>query len=151
VSGLLRDEARRNAMSENAYKLGRIMVWSNTAARYMRSFELARRRGRRRPANRLPRENSAMWPHESPGLNPDHLCHVTDSTGIFRHANFTVPNPLERYWTGDNARAFLCAFDARKQPTAMMQRISEFVHEVGASAAGSHTEMQQDRFGKKGM
>jgi len=45
VSGLLRDEARRNAMSENAYKLGRIMVWSNTAARYMRSFELARRRG----------------------------------------------------------------------------------------------------------
>jgi hypothetical protein len=92
-----------------------------------------------------------MWPHESPGLNRDHLCHVTDSTGIFRHANFTAPNPLERYWTGDNARALLCAFDARKQPTAMMQRISEFVHGVGASAAGSHTEMQQDRFGKKGM
>jgi hypothetical protein len=42
-----------------------------------------------------------MWPHESPRLNPDHLCHVTDSTGIFRHANFTAPNPLERYWTGD--------------------------------------------------
>jgi glycosyltransferase involved in cell wall biosynthesis len=45
VTGLLRDEARRNAMSENAHKLGRTMVWSNTAARYMRSFELARRRG----------------------------------------------------------------------------------------------------------
>ena len=29
VSGLLRDEARRNAMSDNAYKLGRTMVWSN--------------------------------------------------------------------------------------------------------------------------
>ena len=31
VSGLLRDRTRRNAMSENAYRLGRSMVWSNTA------------------------------------------------------------------------------------------------------------------------
>jgi glycosyltransferase involved in cell wall biosynthesis len=43
VSGLLRDGTRRNAMSANAYKLGRTMVWSNTAGLYMRSFELARR------------------------------------------------------------------------------------------------------------
>jgi glycosyltransferase involved in cell wall biosynthesis len=42
VRGLLRDRTRRNAMSENAYKLGRTMVWSNTAGQYMRSFELAR-------------------------------------------------------------------------------------------------------------
>jgi glycosyltransferase involved in cell wall biosynthesis len=45
VKGLLRDEPRRNAMSDNAYKLGRKMVWSNTAGLYARSFELARRRG----------------------------------------------------------------------------------------------------------
>ena len=44
VKGLLRDETRRNAMSDNAYKLGRKMVWSNTAGLYMSSFELARRR-----------------------------------------------------------------------------------------------------------
>jgi glycosyltransferase involved in cell wall biosynthesis len=44
VSGLLRDETRRNAMSANAYKLGRAMVWSNTAGLYMNSFELARRK-----------------------------------------------------------------------------------------------------------
>jgi len=43
VSGLLRDRRRRNAMSENAYKLGRAMVWSNTAGLYMRSFELTQR------------------------------------------------------------------------------------------------------------
>jgi glycosyltransferase involved in cell wall biosynthesis len=45
VSGLLRDGARRKAMSDNAYKLGRTMVWSETAGRYMRSFEMARRPG----------------------------------------------------------------------------------------------------------
>jgi glycosyltransferase involved in cell wall biosynthesis len=43
VTGLLRDGARRHAMSDNAYKMGRTMVWSNTAGRYVRSFELARR------------------------------------------------------------------------------------------------------------
>jgi len=45
VSGLLRDETRRKAMSNNAYKLGRKHVWSNSARLYMRSFELARQQG----------------------------------------------------------------------------------------------------------
>ena len=49
VTGLLRDRTRHNTMSENAHELGREMVWSNTAARYMRSFELARRRGAAAP------------------------------------------------------------------------------------------------------
>jgi glycosyltransferase involved in cell wall biosynthesis len=43
VSGLLRDETRRNAMSDNAYRLGREMVWSNIAGLYMRSFNVAQR------------------------------------------------------------------------------------------------------------
>jgi glycosyltransferase involved in cell wall biosynthesis len=43
VNGLLRDETRRNTMSDNAYRLGRKMVWSNTAGLYVNSFELARR------------------------------------------------------------------------------------------------------------
>jgi len=43
ASGLLRDGTRRHAMSDNAYKMGRTMVWSKTAGLYMRSFELARR------------------------------------------------------------------------------------------------------------
>jgi len=60
-------------MSANAYKLGREMVWSNTAGLYMRCFELTRRKGRRRPANRLPQDRSAMRLHESPEPNPDHL------------------------------------------------------------------------------
>ncbi len=41
LSGLLRDEARRKAMSDNAYKLGRTMVWSNTARYYIGSFKMA--------------------------------------------------------------------------------------------------------------
>jgi len=41
LSKLLRDEARRKAMSANAYNLGRTMVWSNSARYYIGSFEMA--------------------------------------------------------------------------------------------------------------
>ena len=38
-----------------------------------------------------------------------HLSRMTDSTGIFQHAIFTVPNFSEGYCTDDNARAFILA------------------------------------------
>lgn len=59
VIALLCDGARRNAMSRNAYKLGREMVWSNTAGLYMRSFELARQQRQRHTAKPLQRARSA--------------------------------------------------------------------------------------------
>ena len=37
----------------------------------------------------------------------DHLARMTDSTGIFQHAIFSVPNFSEGYCTDDNARAFI--------------------------------------------
>ena len=43
ASGLLRDATRRNSMSDKAYKMGREMVWSHTAGRYMGAFERAGR------------------------------------------------------------------------------------------------------------
>jgi glycosyltransferase involved in cell wall biosynthesis len=41
VAGLLRDSARRLAISKNAYTMGREMVWNNVASLYMSSFEQA--------------------------------------------------------------------------------------------------------------
>ena len=49
VSGLLRDGTRRKAMSDRAYKLGRAMVWSNTAGLYMGSFQAAQQQGAAAP------------------------------------------------------------------------------------------------------
>jgi glycosyltransferase involved in cell wall biosynthesis len=66
LSGILCDETRRKAMSDNAYKLGRTMVWSNTARFYMNSFEMARReRTAAVCAYVAPRELSRQ-PHEAP-------------------------------------------------------------------------------------
>ncbi len=109
VSGLLRDGARRKAMSDRAYKLGRAMVWSNTAGLYMGSFEAAHRQGTAAPDESVAANGFGHRPHESPELNLDHLYHMTDSTGIFQHANFTAPNHSEGYCTDDNARALILA------------------------------------------
>jgi glycosyltransferase involved in cell wall biosynthesis len=106
VSGLLRDETRRLAMSDTAYKLGRAMVWSSTAGLYVASFEAAQQQGTRAPREFVP-SNAFGRPHESPELNLDHLYRMTDSTGIFQHANFTAPNHAEGYCTDDNARALI--------------------------------------------
>ena len=109
VSGLLRDDARRNAMSDRAYNLGRTMVWSNTAGFYMDSFEAAASQRLAAPREAIAVAASAHRPHESPELNLDHLYHMTDSTGIFQHASLTAPNPAEGYCTDDNARALILA------------------------------------------
>src|SRR5688572_11244402 len=42
VVELLRDEPLRYSMRKNAYKLGRDMIWSHVARRYVKSFEQAR-------------------------------------------------------------------------------------------------------------
>src|ERR1044071_3655823 len=48
-------------------------------------------------------------PRELPELRWDHLSRMTDSTGIFQHAIYTVPNFSHGYCTDDNARAFILA------------------------------------------
>ena len=109
ASGLLRDETRRKGMSDNAYELGRAMVWSNTAGLYMRSFELARRQAAASARESVAMNGFGHRPHESPELNLDHLYRMTDSTGIFQHASFSAPNLSEGYCTDDNARALILA------------------------------------------
>jgi glycosyltransferase involved in cell wall biosynthesis len=107
VIGLLGDATRRHAMRKNAYKLGREMVWSNTARLYMRSFEQARLQGAVLSRKSFATKTLDQQPRELPELKLDHLSRMTDSTGIFQHAIFTVPNFSEGYCTDDNARAFI--------------------------------------------
>jgi len=107
VIGLLRDETRRHAMRKNAYKLGREMVWSNVARLYMRSFELSRLEGAVLSRKHFAAKTLDQKPRELPSLKLDHLARMTDSTGIFQHAIFSVPNFSEGYCTDDNARAFI--------------------------------------------
>jgi glycosyltransferase involved in cell wall biosynthesis len=107
IIGLLRDEARRTTIRKNAYKLGREMVWSNVARLYMRSFELARLERAVLSRKSFAIKTLDEQPRALPELKLDHLSRMTDSTGLFQHAIFTVPNFSEGYCTDDNARAFI--------------------------------------------
>ncbi len=109
VMGLLRDDTRRHAMRKNAYRLGRDMIWSNVAQLYMRSFESSRIEGAARSRKSLATKTLDQKPRELPELKLTHLSRMTDSTGIFQHAIFSVPNFSEGYCTDDNARAFILA------------------------------------------
>ena len=109
VIGLLRDDTRRQAIRKNAYKLGREMVWNNVARLYMRSFELSRIEGAVRSRKSLATKTLDQKPRELPELKLSHLSRMTDSTGIFQHAIFSIPNFSEGYCTDDNARAFILA------------------------------------------
>jgi len=109
VTGLLRDDTRRNAMRKNAYRIGREMVWSNIAQLYMRSFEAARLEVSAPPRRSLASRTLDRKPRELPKLKLNHLLRMTDSTGVFQHAIFSIPNFSEGYCTDDNARAFIFA------------------------------------------
>ena len=109
VIGLLRDDARRQRMRKQAYKLGREMIWSNTARLYMRSFSQARLEGALISRKSFATKTLDQQPRDLPELKLDHLSRMTDSTGIFQHAILTVPNFSEGYCTDDNARAFILA------------------------------------------
>lgn len=121
VIDLLEHEPERHAMRKKAYLFGREMIWSVSAQHYIDTFEaaahiraLSPRQAEGKPINR---------PIDLPPLNLDHVERMTDSTGIFQHAIYDIPNFQEGYTTDDNARALiLCVLlenaDAKLQKKA---------------------------------
>ncbi len=107
VRGLLRDEARRSAMSMNAYKLGRewcgavllTCICAPSTARGIREQRVA--------ATLMQCMSWGQRPCESPELNLNQVCRMTDSTGIVRHASISTPSLSGGYSTDDNARALI--------------------------------------------
>lgn len=108
VNALLDDEPRRHAMRKNAYRLGRDMIWPEVGRAYVKVFEAAvaefRLAAPRRvvPAPTLSSDGGALPPWKL-----DHLMRLTDATGVFQHATYTLPWFDHGYCTDDNARALL--------------------------------------------
>jgi glycosyltransferase involved in cell wall biosynthesis len=127
VVELLRDEPLRHSMRKNAYKLGREMVWSRVAQLYMKSFEQARQDHSFVGRKSSPIKTLDQQPGQLPEMKLDHLFRMSDSTGIFQHASFTVPNFAEGYCTDDNARALVLAL--------MLKKLGHGSPRLGAQAA----------------
>jgi glycosyltransferase involved in cell wall biosynthesis len=127
VVELLQDEPLRHLMRKNAYKLGRDMVWSRVAQLYGKSFEQARQDHSFVGRKSSPIKTLDEQPGQLPELKLDHLFRMSDSTGIFQHASFTVPNFAEGYCTDDNARALVLAL--------MLQKLGQGSPRLAAQAA----------------
>jgi glycosyltransferase involved in cell wall biosynthesis len=127
VLELLRDDALRHSMRKNAYRLGRDMVWSRVAQLYVKSFEQARQDHSFVGRKSSPIKTLDEQPGQLPELKLDHLFRMSDSTGIFQHASFTVPNFAQGYCTDDNARALVLVL--------MLQKLGYGSSQLDAQAA----------------
>jgi hypothetical protein len=107
INGLLGDDTRRHAMRKRAYLAGREMVWSKTAEKYMASFKSARRNPTSSSIRRLEVRTLDEERMELPDLRMDHLRRMTDSTGIYQHAIYSLPDFHHGYCIDDNARALI--------------------------------------------
>lgn len=107
IRGLLRDETRRHAMRKRGYLMGREMIWRNVAHLYMESFQRARHSHLEMPHRPTGIPTLEDRDVKLPKLKLNHLWRLTDSTGIFQHAVFDIPNFSEGYCTDDNARALV--------------------------------------------
>lgn len=107
ICGLLGNTPRRLEMSRQAYALGREMVWERSAEHYMESFRRAKADCLDQPAKPLVVRTLAEQQAARPTWRLDHLSRMTDTTGIFQHATFTIPSYVDGYCTDDNARALI--------------------------------------------
>ena len=107
VIDLLDNEAKRHGMRKRAYLYGREMIWPQVARRYMESFQRARAERRHFSAPGFVVKALDKRPAELPALKLDHLRRMTDDTGMFQHAIFTVPNYREGYTIDDNALSLI--------------------------------------------
>ena len=123
---LLKDENRRHAMRKKAYMLGRDMIWSEIAHRYVESFQKARLP----KIDKYPRIFAVKTLEdkraELPEIKLNHLLRMTDSTGLYHHAIGSIPNYNEGYCTDDNARALLLTvlLEEVYEDTAKIQELS---------------------------
>ena len=110
---LLDDPLERHRMRKAAYTFARQWVWPEVGRRYLELFAEVKRE---REAAPRPRSGAAERDRSRAELpEPDlrHLRRLTDDTGIFQHARFTVPWREHGYTTDDNARALIATLLGR--------------------------------------
>lgn len=127
VLRLLDNTVERDSMRKTAFLLGREMIWSKTAKMYSDLFEESRQK---RPA--VMRKKNLMKPMNEdssilPKIKLDHLLRMTDSTGIFQHAQHNVPNFAEGYCTDDNARALILSVLLENLGTVSSSKLEDLV------------------------
>jgi glycosyltransferase involved in cell wall biosynthesis len=117
---LLDNEAERDAMRKRAYMYGRNMIWPAVAESYRASFDRARQQHFSEHYLMTVSNVTEEHAEESPTLKVDHIERMTDGTGMYQHAVYSVPNYDEGYTTDDNARALIVSVQLEEVPSLNM-------------------------------
>jgi glycosyltransferase involved in cell wall biosynthesis len=103
---VLRDESVFYSLRRRAYDYGRSRTWPKIGQTYWKIFNAKTLpvRVTQRPVEASAGSSLDMHVPE-PSLT--HMKRLTDETGMYQHAKFTVPNRAFGYTTDDNARAVI--------------------------------------------
>jgi glycosyltransferase involved in cell wall biosynthesis len=113
ITELLLDENKRNRLRKNAYDAGRGLIWSNVGRLYAEVFKSATQKFKANKSMPVLSAFNTILP-SLPEVNLTHLKDLTDCTGIFQHATYSIPNPNHGYCTDDNVRALLVSVMHKK-------------------------------------
>lgn len=106
VIELLNEESKLSDCQRAALSIGKSLLWDKRlAARYIECFEHVLKNSTSAMAATSVSEPESSGLFDFPALKLSHIARLTDSTGIFQHAKYLVPNRNEGYCTDDNARA----------------------------------------------
>jgi glycosyltransferase involved in cell wall biosynthesis len=116
INNLLDKDIIRHQIRKKAYNFTRKAIWSEVSKRYLDIFQEVKLKRSQHPRPRhLYSENiKTITNFELPEIKFDHLKTMTDDTGIFQHATYTIPNRNHGYCTDDNARALVVTAMAYK-------------------------------------
>ncbi len=106
IIDILQNDSRFYSLRRQAYEYGRSRIWPKIGQTYWKLFS-AERLPVRIPAKTRLSAAETISNIEVPEPSLDHLKKLTDDTGLYQHAKFTIPNRAHGYCTDDNARAVI--------------------------------------------
>lgn len=103
---ILKNDSLFYSLRRQAYEYGRSRTWPRTGQKYWRLFAAGKLPAGTATRARLS-AGETISHIELPEPALDHLIRLTDDTGIYQHAKYTMPNREFGYCTDDNARAVI--------------------------------------------
>ncbi|MHC4124784.1 MAG: glycosyltransferase family 4 protein, partial [Planctomycetota bacterium] len=103
---ILKDDSLFYSLRRKAYDYGRLRTWTRMGRLYWELFSEKRLPVRIMTKPTQP-ATETISNIEVPEPSLVHIRKLTDDTGLYQHASFTIPNRLHGYCTDDNARAVI--------------------------------------------
>lgn len=111
LNDLLDNPEKISNMQKKASELGKQMTWPQIGDNYYATLNYISKHTVKAAVKQDMSINRSILPP----FKLDHIERITDSTGIFQHATYGVPNYHEGYCLDDNARALLMALMAYRR------------------------------------